>query len=195
MRDWLTFLDTVGLHSGSDLCAISTAIAQQVYRQSNCLRSPGASCEDVHLVGVSGVRDTDRIPVEHAWLVPRLFLLVLGLWLRLFSCRLFVPLLLYRVPVVLHHPWAGRCGDLPQRGHRIHVVRCPVLVNARVVRVALFSRGMIRLIDGRGHLSAGVLQPYSQLGWWQWMYYVSPFTYVIEGLLAQGEASPRHLRS
>ncbi|OAX36457.1 pleiotropic drug resistance ABC transporter [Rhizopogon vinicolor AM-OR11-026] len=31
----------------------------------------------------------------------------------------------------------------------------------------------------------GVLQPYSALGWWQWMYYVTPFTYFIEGLLGQ----------
>lgn len=31
----------------------------------------------------------------------------------------------------------------------------------------------------------GVLQPFSQLGWWQWMYHLSPYTYVIEGLLGQ----------
>jgi len=31
----------------------------------------------------------------------------------------------------------------------------------------------------------GVLQPFSQLGWWKWMYHVSPFTYLIEGLLGQ----------
>ncbi|KAG2073832.1 hypothetical protein BDR04DRAFT_1178890 [Suillus decipiens] len=31
----------------------------------------------------------------------------------------------------------------------------------------------------------GVLQPFRALGWWQWMYRVSPFTYVIEGLLGQ----------
>ncbi|TFK52827.1 hypothetical protein OE88DRAFT_1711701 [Heliocybe sulcata] len=31
----------------------------------------------------------------------------------------------------------------------------------------------------------GVLQPYDQLGWWQWMYRLSPFTYFIEGLLGQ----------
>ncbi|KAK7033403.1 Brefeldin A resistance protein [Favolaschia claudopus] len=31
----------------------------------------------------------------------------------------------------------------------------------------------------------GVLQPYRALGWWQWMYRVSPFTYLIEGLLGQ----------
>ncbi|KAH8101733.1 pleiotropic drug resistance ABC transporter [Cristinia sonorae] len=31
----------------------------------------------------------------------------------------------------------------------------------------------------------GVLQPYRQLGWWKWMYRLSPFTYIIEGLLGQ----------
>lgn len=33
--------------------------------------------------------------------------------------------------------------------------------------------------------SNGVLQPFSQLGWWRWMYRISPFTYLIEGLLGQ----------
>ncbi|KAF8888618.1 pleiotropic drug resistance ABC transporter [Infundibulicybe gibba] len=28
----------------------------------------------------------------------------------------------------------------------------------------------------------GVLQPFRQLGWWQWMYHVSPFTYFIEAV-------------
>ncbi|OSD01072.1 pleiotropic drug resistance ABC transporter [Trametes coccinea BRFM310] len=31
----------------------------------------------------------------------------------------------------------------------------------------------------------GVLQPYRQLGWWQWMYRLSPYTYLIEALLGQ----------
>ncbi|KAI0298342.1 ABC-2 type transporter-domain-containing protein [Multifurca ochricompacta] len=31
----------------------------------------------------------------------------------------------------------------------------------------------------------GVLQPYKHLGWWKWMYRVSPYTYLIEGLLGQ----------
>ncbi|KAH7904052.1 ABC-2 type transporter-domain-containing protein [Hygrophoropsis aurantiaca] len=31
----------------------------------------------------------------------------------------------------------------------------------------------------------GVIQPFKQLGWWRWMYRVSPFTYLIEGLLGQ----------
>ncbi|KIY48466.1 hypothetical protein FISHEDRAFT_73662 [Fistulina hepatica ATCC 64428] len=29
----------------------------------------------------------------------------------------------------------------------------------------------------------GVVQPYSDLGWWKWMYRASPFTYIIEGLM------------
>ena len=36
----------------------------------------------------------------------------------------------------------------------------------------------------------GVVQPYSQLGWWRWMYRVSPYTYLIEGLVSQGKLSP-----
>ncbi|KAJ7196400.1 pleiotropic drug resistance ABC transporter [Mycena pura] len=31
----------------------------------------------------------------------------------------------------------------------------------------------------------GVIQPFRALGWWQWMYRVSPFTYLVEGLLGQ----------
>ncbi|PPR00332.1 hypothetical protein CVT24_004615 [Panaeolus cyanescens] len=29
----------------------------------------------------------------------------------------------------------------------------------------------------------GVVQPFAQLGWWKWMYRLSPFTYLIEGIL------------
>jgi ATP-binding cassette subfamily G (WHITE) protein 2 (SNQ2) len=31
----------------------------------------------------------------------------------------------------------------------------------------------------------GVIQPFFELNWWRWMYRVSPFTYIIEGLLGQ----------
>ena len=33
--------------------------------------------------------------------------------------------------------------------------------------------------------SDGVLQPFRELGWWRWMYRLSPYTYLIEGLLGQ----------
>ncbi|KAF8905939.1 pleiotropic drug resistance ABC transporter [Gymnopilus junonius] len=31
----------------------------------------------------------------------------------------------------------------------------------------------------------GVLQPFRQLGWWEWMYHLSPYRYLIEALLGQ----------
>jgi len=31
----------------------------------------------------------------------------------------------------------------------------------------------------------GVMQPYRALGWWKWMYRLSPYTYLVEGLLGQ----------
>src|SRR4051812_9951418 len=34
--------------------------------------------------------------------------------------------------------------------------------------------------------SEGVLQPFHQLGWWRWMYYVTPYTYLIEAIVGQG---------
>lgn len=37
--------------------------------------------------------------------------------------------------------------------------------------------------------SNGVLQPYKHLGWWKWMYRASPYTYIIEGIVGQGEVS------
>ena len=37
-----------------------------------------------------------------------------------------------------------------------------------------------------GATSCGVLQPYSQLGWWKWMYRISPYTYFVEAIEGQG---------
>lgn len=39
--------------------------------------------------------------------------------------------------------------------------------------------------------SNGVIQPFRQLGWWQWMYRLSPYTYLIEGLLGQALGKSR----
>ncbi|KAG5352687.1 hypothetical protein C0989_001029 [Termitomyces sp. Mn162] len=37
-------------------------------------------------------------------------------------------------------------------------------------------------------LSNGVIQPFAELGWWKWMYRLSPYTYLMEGLVGQGAA-------
>ncbi|KAG2073835.1 hypothetical protein BDR04DRAFT_1093970 [Suillus decipiens] len=52
----------------------------------------------------------------------------------------------------------------------------PNAVIASLLFSALFS--FVVIFDG-------VLQPFRALGWWRWMYRVSPFTYFIEGLLGQ----------
>ena len=35
--------------------------------------------------------------------------------------------------------------------------------------------------------SNGVLQPFSELGWWRWMYRLSPYTYLVEALMGNGK--------
>ncbi|KIK39291.1 hypothetical protein CY34DRAFT_89506 [Suillus luteus UH-Slu-Lm8-n1] len=35
-------------------------------------------------------------------------------------------------------------------------------------------------------MNDGVVQLLNECNWWKWMYRVSPFTYIIEGLLGQG---------
>ena len=42
------------------------------------------------------------------------------------------------------------------------------------------------MTDGFGN-SNGVLQPFGQLGCWKWMYHLSPYTYLVEALMGNGE--------
>ena len=34
------------------------------------------------------------------------------------------------------------------------------------------------------------MQPFRELRWWKWMYYLSPYTYLVEALMGNGERSP-----
>ncbi|KAG9313738.1 hypothetical protein JVU11DRAFT_6092 [Chiua virens] len=53
-----------------------------------------------------------------------------------------------------------------------------VISSSGIVASALFST-----LFSFSILFSGILQRYSQLGWWKWMYRVTPFTYLVEGLL------------
>ena len=44
------------------------------------------------------------------------------------------------------------------------------------------------MTNGVGN-SNGVLQPFGQLGWWKWMYHLSPYTYIVEALMGNGKQS------
>src|SRR5258706_578 len=87
---------------------------------------------------------------------------------------------------------AGRLYDHTcQRAHRlpdhgaILINSVYVLVRDYIVRFFL-AVGDGQEVDRRLFGSDGVLQPYKLLGWWKWMYHVSPFTYVVEGVLGHG---------
>lgn len=41
---------------------------------------------------------------------------------------------------------------------------------------------MFRILLTIHFASNGVMQPFRELNWWKWMYYLSPFTYIVEGL-------------
>jgi len=55
--------------------------------------------------------------------------------------------------------------------------------------ITLWVSGSLYQIDDWVVCSNGVMQPFRQLGWWRWMYRLSPYTYLIEGLLGQGDYS------
>ena len=38
--------------------------------------------------------------------------------------------------------------------------------------------------------SDGVLQPFGELGWWKWMFHLSPHTYLVEALMGDGKLFP-----
>ena len=42
-----------------------------------------------------------------------------------------------------------------------------------------------REANDRSFSSKGVLRPYRLLGWWKWMYRVSPDTYVVDRMIAR----------
>ena len=87
-------------------------------------------------------------------------------------------------PLILHDARTSCCGDVTECRDRSPALHVLLLVCGHLVRV-LSAPLPTAMTDLR--FSNGVLQPFSQLGWWRWMYRLSPFTYLIEGLLGQGQ--------
>ena len=87
---------------------------------------------------------------------------------------------------LLHDYRTGGCGYGSDGGGRCVVVHVRDLVRRGLVSPLYLSCLYYWMVDGVGN-SNGVLQPYSQLGCWKWMYRLSPYTYVVEMLLGNGE--------
>lgn len=121
--------------------------------------------------------------MEYCRVIPLLRLLVLDCWIREFSGRLYVFRLWGSVPNLLDNPCAGGCiGKLDGRNRWVTILVFIYLrSNFVCVLSYIFSFKWLMITP-----SNGVLQPYRQLGWWRWMYHVSPFTYLIGALLGQG---------
>jgi hypothetical protein len=121
--------------------------------------------------------------LEHFLLVNLLSLLVLDSRIPQRPGRLYIPDVWDCVSALLHYSCARNSFDGSNCVHRFIVVQHTVLVCRHIVsRSSTWT--LSQLADT--WLSNGVLQPFSQLGWWRWMYRVSPFTYLIEGLFGQG---------
>ena len=110
--------------------------------------------------------------------------LVLDRWFCEFACRIHIPYVWRLFPDLLHNHRISCCIDESHgRDRRSHVFSaffiCPYIV----------SHSLGELVTGTANhnvYSDGVLQPFRLLGWWQWMYRLSPFTYLIEALVGQG---------
>ncbi|KAF9224734.1 pleiotropic drug resistance ABC transporter [Gyrodon lividus] len=74
--------------------------------------------------------------------------------------------LMYAVVFPLYYTTTGQAA----------AAMAPTAIIASVLFTTLFS--FVILFNG-------VLQPFSQLGWWRWMYRISPFTYMVSGFLSQ----------
>jgi hypothetical protein len=91
----------------------------------------------------------------------------------------------YRVPHVLLLVWHVGCCHGTEPCNRGATVRLLLRFRRHLVSDALVLSLIFHLTRDD---SNGVLQPYKHLGWWKWMYRVSPYTYVVEGLVGQGGA-------
>ena len=137
------------------------------------------------MVGTFGLTTTRGIAMEFLGRESFLLLLVLDRRLPQRPGRVHLLHVHHCFYDVLHDYRASGCSNVSECSHRLSPFQCHLLFCHCFV--SLFYVTFLRFSILNSFDSNGVLQPYSQLGWWKWMYRVSPQTYVIEGLVGQGE--------
>lgn len=133
-----------------------------------------------------GFTDAGRNPVEYPGVKFDVSLLVLDCGISYFEGWIHVPDDGCHLTTVLHHSRSGEsmlsCNILrrvvDQDISQAVAAMSPDAEIGALLFAFLFSFVII---------FQGVLQPFSQLGWWKWMYHVSPFTYLTSSLLGQGK--------
>lgn len=141
-----------------------------------------------------------RNPFQHHWIFTFLFLLVLdcriphgACWIYVFDARNNVSAILQVSDfgtstigiynLILQYDRTGRCCYGTQcwnRGTSLQHDLCVCVVLVCAMDSYLFA------LNWSCPLSNGTVQPFRALGWWQWTYRLSPYTYQIEGILGQG---------
>jgi len=109
-----------------------------------------------------GLADTDssRTALEYAGVKPILPVLVLDGRLSFLEGGIYLSVLRRPPPILLYDRWSV-------------AAKAPSAEIAALLFSFLFS--CVLTFDG-------VLQPFRELHWWSWMYHLSPYTYLIEGL-------------
>ena len=109
--------------------------------------------------------------------------LVLDRWLSKFPRRIHISYVWRLLPDLLHDYCISCCFDESHCRNLGSNVFFIVFIRPYIVSV---SAKPIASSVNHDVCSDGVLQPFRLLGWWRWMYRLSPFTYLIEALLGQG---------
>lgn len=107
------------------------------------------------------------------------------------SC-LHVSLIWSDFPIVLYDYRASNRSYGSDRGNRSNFVQRFLLVRASIVSCSCLSSYHTHSDRSR---SNGVMQPFRLLGWWKWMYHLSPYTYLESALLGQGESLITNFRT
>lgn len=96
----------------------------------------------------------------------------------------------HRFPDLLYNFRTSHCSHFTNRRGVIGLVHCALFFRWDIVSLKLVSHASCNnswhFLTQCVYFSDGVLQPFEQLSWWKWVYRVSPFTYLVEGLLGQG---------
>lgn len=150
------------------------------------------------MVGVRHIAAYRRNPVEHPWVGVLVFDTLLPGRVSNRPCRVHLSHARHRVSALLFKLLHGEfvvisCVVSADSIHRRLLQWCLVLSSPpcspsrSLLSCSSCASTFYIVVSIADHIfSDGVLQPFSQMDWWKWMYRLSPYTYFLEGILGNG---------